>query len=141
MTIYTNKKWRKSVKRLKNKEGDPSLYNDYKEYRKILKGVIKCAKKDEIFKKFEKAHETWKIIDEIRGKHKARIKPSFIINEVIVEERRAIANGFNSYFTTIASKLNDCDDGILIEHLKTFNDFIGCSVESSIYYLSDRFLT
>ena len=47
--------------------------------------------------------ETWKIINEIRGKHKARIKPSFIINEVIVEERRAIANGFNSYFTTIAS--------------------------------------
>ena len=34
------------------------------------------------------------------------------------------ANGFNSYFTTIASKLNDCDDGILIEPLKTFNDFI-----------------
>ena len=52
---YLYKKWRKSVKRLKNKEGDPSLYNDYKEYRKILKGVIKCAKKDEIFKKFEKA--------------------------------------------------------------------------------------
>ena len=102
-----------------------------------MKGVIKCAKKDEIFKKFEKADgnskETWKIINEIRGKHKARIKPSFIINEVIVEERRAIANGFNSYFTTIASKLNDCDDGILIEPSKTFNDFIGCSVESSIY--------
>ena len=33
----------------------------------------------------------------------------------------------------IASKRNDCDDGILIEPLKTFNDFIGCSVESSIY--------
>ena len=73
------------------------------------------------------------IINEIRGKHKARIKPSFIINEVIVEERRAIANGFNNYFTTIASKLNDCDDGILIEPLKTSNDFIGRSVESSIY--------
>ena len=132
---YLYKKWRKSVKRLKNKEGDPSLYNDYKEYRKLLKGVIKCAKKDEIFKKFEKADgnskETWKIINEIRGKHKARINPSFIINEVIVEERRAIANGFNSYFTTISS--NDCDDGILIEPLKKFNDFIGCSVESSIY--------
>ena len=55
------------------------------------------------------------------------------MNELIVEERRAIANDFNSFFTTIASKFNDCDDGILIEPLKTFNDFIGCSVESSIY--------
>ena len=65
MTIYTN--WTKSVKRLKKKEGDPSLYNDYKEYRKILKGVIKCAKKDEIFKKFGKvdgnSKEAWKFIN------------------------------------------------------------------------------
>ena len=74
-----------------------------------MKKVIKCAKKDEIFKKFDKADGnskgTWKISNEIRGKPKERIKPSFIINDVIVEERRAIANGFNSYFTTIASKL------------------------------------
>ena len=32
---YLYKKWRKSVKRLKNKEGDPSLYNDY------LKNIVK----------------------------------------------------------------------------------------------------
>ena len=83
MTIsdYLYKKWRKSVKRLKNKEGDPYLYNDYEEYRKILKGVIKCAKKDEIFKKFEKAdgnsRETWKIINEISGKHKSKNQAFF----------------------------------------------------------------
>ena len=52
--------------RLKNKEGDPSLYNDYKEYRKIVKGVIKCAKSNEIFEKFDKA--TRKVSNEIRGK-------------------------------------------------------------------------
>ena len=56
-----------------------------------------------------------------------------LINDVIVEERRAIANGFNSYFTTIASKRDDCDDGLPIEPLKTFTDLIGGSVESSIY--------
>ena len=116
---FLYKKWQKSIKRHKNKEGDPPLYNDYKEYRKILKKVIKCAKKDEFFKKFDKADgnskETWKIINEIRGKRKTRIKPSFIINDVIVEERRAISNGFNSYFTTITSKLNDCDEGLPIE--------------------------
>ena len=37
------------------------------------------------------------------------------------------------YRNILLAKLNDYDDGILIEPLKTFNDFIGCSVESSIY--------
>ena len=43
-TLY--KLWRQSIKKLKCKEGDPLLYIEYKEYRKTLKGIINCAKKN-----------------------------------------------------------------------------------------------
>ena len=133
--LYQN--WRKSVKKLKTKEGDPILYQEYKDYRKNLKAIIKCAKRDDTFKKFKRAEgnskETWKIINEIRGKRKTKIKPSFLLNDVIIEDRRIIANSFNCYFTSIASKLNESDDGISIEPIPKFTDYIKNSCNSSIY--------
>ena len=73
--------WRKSVKELKNKNGNPLLYSNYKENRKSLKGIINYAKKAHCLKLLKKeegnSKETWKIINEIRGKHKVKIKPSF----------------------------------------------------------------
>ena len=134
-TLY--KLWRQSIKKLKCKEGDPLLYIEYKEYRKTLKGIINCAKKMHKLKKFENSmgnsRETWKIINEIRGKSKTKIKPSFIIDGDLVEERRAIANGFNKYFTSIASTLNSCDDGLPILPLPNYTNYIKNSEESSIY--------
>ena len=35
--------WRKSVKELKNKNGNPLLDSNYKDYRKSLKGIINYA--------------------------------------------------------------------------------------------------
>ena len=134
---YLYNLWRQSIKKLKCKEGDPLLYEKYKEYRKSLKGIINNAKKMHKLKKFENAQgnsrETWKIINEIRGKSKSKIKPSFIIDGHLVEERRDIANGFNNYFTSIASKLNNCDDGIPLQPLPNYTNYIKNSEESSIY--------
>ena len=134
---YLYNLWRKSVKKLKSKEGDPILYQNYKNYRKQLKGVIKCAKKDDIFKKFQKAEgnskETWKILNELRGKRKTKIKPLFVLDDVIIEDRRVIANSFNNYFTSIASKLNQCGDGLRIEPIPKFTDYIKNSSNTSIY--------
>ena len=45
-------------------------------------------------------------------KFEAKIKPSFIIDGTLVEERRIIANGFNNYFTSIASKLNESENSV-----------------------------
>ena len=76
------------------------------------------------------------MINEIRGKQKVKIKPSFIIviiDGTLVEERRIIANGFNNYFTSIASKLNESENGLLIEPLPKYTDYIKNSVESSIF--------
>ena len=49
--------------------------------------------------------QTWKLINEIRGKQKTKIKPSFIIDGCVVEERRIIANSFNKYFTSLHQSL------------------------------------
>ena len=134
---YLSYCWKQSVKKLKCKEGDPLLYTKYKDYRKSLKGIINCAKKMHRLKQFEKVQgkskETWKIINEIRGKQKNKIKPSFIIDGIVVEERRAIADGFNKYFTSIASKLNTCSDGLPILPIPSYTDYIRNSVESSIF--------
>ena len=131
------KLWRKSIKKLKTNEGDPILYQNYKEYRKQLTVIIKCAKKDDIFKKFQRAEgnskETWKILNELRGKRNAKIKPSFMLNGTIVEDRREIANSFNNYFTSIALKLNESDDGLTIEPIQKFTDYIKSSSNTSIY--------
>ena len=44
----------------------------------------------------------------------------------------AIANGFNKYFTSIASTLNSCDDGLPILPLPNYTNYIKNSEESSI---------
>ena len=97
--------WRKSIKKLKTEAGDPSLYSKYNVFRKSLKGIVKHAKRIHHLKQFNKANgnsqETWKVINEIRGKQKVKIKPSFIIDGTLVEERRIIANGFNNIFYLI----------------------------------------
>ena len=49
----------------------------------------------------------WKIIKEIRGKHKNDIKPLFIINNERILNRRIIANEFNKYFISIANTMNE----------------------------------
>ena len=120
--------WRKSIKKLKTEAGDPSLYSKYKVFRKSLKGIVKHAKRIHHLKQFNKANgnsqETWKVINKIRGKQKVKIKPSFIIDGTLVEERRIIANGFNNYFTSIASKLNESENELLIAPLPKYTDYI-----------------
>ena len=66
------------------------------------------------------------------------MKPSFVIDNKKVTDRRAIANAFNKYFNSIASQLNDS----LIDHsspstpniqLSSFTDFLMPSNQNSIY--------
>ena len=73
--LYKN--WRKTVTK-KNKHGDLSIYSQFKEFRRKLKGIIAHAKRLYNYKKFENAKgnskEIWKIINEIRGKDISKIK-------------------------------------------------------------------
>ena len=133
---YLYKKWKKTVNK-KNKFGDQILYGNYKTFRKKLKHIICTAKKSLYVKKFDEAQgnskKTWQIINEIRGKCKSDTKPSFKIDGKLVEDRRAIANGFNSFFTSIAVKLNECEEGIPINPLPKFTEYMNPSVTSSMF--------
>ena len=57
---YLDDLWRKSVKELKNKNSNPLLNSNYKDYRKSLKGIINHAKKAHCLKLFKKLKETVK---------------------------------------------------------------------------------
>ena len=78
--------------------------------------------------------KTWKIINEIRGKGKQDIKESFIIDNEHIVCRRAIADKFNKYFASIASKLNiDAYSEVPITSFPSFESYMSRSSESSIF--------
>ena len=104
------KKWSKS-KSIKNPHGNKELYRKFSDYRKKLNRVIKSAKSSYYCKKINE-HEgnlkkTWQIINELRGIRKSHIKPSFLIDNKRIYERRVIANEFNKHFASLASNMND----------------------------------
>lgn len=120
------KEWKKSCTP-KNIQGNKHLYDKYSKYRRCLKHIISAVKAKHYNNKFDKAagnpKKTWEIINHIRGKQKCPIKPQFKIDNKRIIERRIIANEFNKYFVSIASKLND---RVKIEPLpkRTFRDFM-----------------
>ena len=119
------KKWKKSFK--KAIKGNFNLYCKYKAHRSKLKQLIKFSKKKYYNTKFKDAEgnpkSTWKLINNLRGKHKIDLKPSFFIDSKIVQEHRIIANGFNDYFVSIAGKLNAGLDPSLGVHIQPVPDF------------------
>lgn len=103
------KQWKKSKSKT-NILGDERLYEKYKEFRKKLKYIIRSAKRLFYCRKFESVSgnmkKTWALINELRGKHKPKLKASFIVDGELVKSKREIAEGFNSFFSSIAKKLN-----------------------------------
>ena len=79
--------------------------------------------------------KTWKTINELRGKTKSTIKPSFIIDNEKITNRRVISNQFNKYFNSIASKLNDNlhDSELSDSKFSSFEDFLMPTNNNSIY--------
>ena len=135
--IARYEKWKKSITD-DNQSGDTDLYTAYANFRKILKHTIKQAKKLHLYKKFQSVQgdcsNTWKIINEIRGKKNKPIKPYFIINSEIIEDHRKIAYEFNNYFISIAEKLNeDSNDGLAISPLPRFSEYLDKSICSSMF--------
>ena len=114
-------------------------YLKYKHYRKHLKHLIELAKKNHIGNKISEctgdSKKTWEIINRIRGKSRRDIKPSFILDDQRITNRRLIANEFNKYFASIASKLNEnyTGNGIPLDGVPSFGEYLPKSCTSSIY--------
>ena len=123
-------KWNKSRSK-KIPKGDPNLHKEFSDYRRNLKKIIKTAKSKfyglKIKESSNNPKKTWEVINQIRGKNKRTVKPSFIINNERIIERRAIANEFNKYFASLASNMNkvfETDPGIPITPIQTFENYI-----------------
>ena len=120
-------------------DGDLRSYQMYSSYRLTLKHAITAAKTSYYHKKISQhkgdLKKMWGVINELRGKRNSGIDPKFVVDNQIITDRRVIANEFNNYFVSIASKLNyppDCTV-INIEPIQPFTVFLKQSNVSSIY--------
>ena len=139
-SINTNdelyQKWIDSFKTIK--DGNPKLKDKQKEHQKLLRWLIKSAKSKHYSEQFSKFHgdkkKTWKIINEIRGKIKQEIRPSFNIGNERIVCRRVIADKFNKYFASLATNLNnDAYNNIPITDFPSFTSYLSKPCESSIF--------
>ena len=131
--------WRDSCT-LECPDGNLEKLTSYKEYKQFLKHAIKRAKLMYYTNKFDEScknpKKTWQIINELRGKTKSSSKDDFLIDGRRITCRRIIANKFNEYFTSLASRLNEkflSDGGLQIEQLESFTQFMSKSVPGSIF--------
>ena len=121
-------------------DGDEMKYLKYKDYRKVLKGLIKLAKASYYVNKFQdcgnNSKKTWKLINEIRGKSKTITKADFVIDGSRVMCRRVIACKFNEYFASLAYNLNQeilANCGLPIAETVSFEEYLSKSVKNSIF--------
>ena len=133
------KEWNKS-RTPANPRGSTELYGKFSSYRYRLKHIIKFAKSKYYCGKISEnegdSKKTWKIINQLRGKEKRAMKPQFVVDNIRITERRIIANSFNIYFASIASKLNNAIDdmeGIGILPIPPFSHFMPQSNPNSIF--------
>ena len=139
---FLYKVWKKSTKNKSDEITCDKFYQNYTEYRKKLKYLINSAKRIYYSVQFDRAYgnskKTWKLINEIRGKDKSKLKPSFLIDGNVVRDRRVIANEFNKYFVSIAPNLNSSSyynqsHGIPIKGIQHFSAYMNQNVTDSIY--------
>ena len=117
--------------------GDLCLKKRFSDYRRVLKAVINTAKNTYSSTKIvENKHDrkkVWQIINELRGKSKKVIKPTIVIDNKKIIDRRAIANEFNKYFNSIASKLNESIVNLSDSKFSSFEEFLLPSNKNSIF--------
>ena len=129
----------KSTTSKSNPDGDLHTYQTYSNYRLTLKHAITAAKASYYHNRIKQhkgdLKKMWGVINELRGKRNSSMNPKFILNNKLISDRRVIANEFNKYFVSLATKLNDPDDYtvINIEPIQPFTVFLGQSNSSSIY--------
>ena len=84
-------------------------YVKYQNYRRTLNKTRDCAKAKYNCNKFKENHgnskKTWELINKLRGKQQRKLKPMFTIDNEKITNQRIIANEFNKYFVSLASKL------------------------------------
>ena len=75
----------------KSPGGNILLYQVFSDYRRMVKAIIKAAKRwhycNEMLNNSKNSKKTWQIINELRGKKKRQTKPPFIIDNQRIDNR------------------------------------------------------
>ena len=120
--------WVNSIDKKTRPLGDQCLKKSFTDYRRVLKAVINSAKNsyncNRILDNKHDRKKTWQVINELRGKSKKIIKPSIVIDNQKITDRRIIANEFNKYFSSIASKLNETISDLSDSQFSSFEEFL-----------------
>ena len=129
--------WVNSIDKKTRPLGDQCLKKSFTDYRRVLKAVINAAKNsyncNRILDNKHDRKKTWQVINELRGKSKKIIKPSIVIDNQKITDRRIIANQFNKYFSSIASKLNETISDLSDSQFSSFEEFLMPSNKNSIF--------
>ena len=129
--------WVNSIDKKTRPLGDQCLKKRFTDYRRVLKAVINSAKNsyncNRILDSKHDRKKTWQVINELRGKSKKIIKPTIVIDNQKITDRRIIANQFNKYFNSIASKLNETISDLSDSQFSSFEEFLMPSNKNSIF--------
>ena len=100
-------------KKLKCTPPDSPTYGalkiNFNTYKNILRKMIreaKCTYYSNYFSKFQNSMgKTWKKINEIIGKKRdiGQIKPSFLVNDTLIENEQEIAEEFKNFFNDVTA--------------------------------------
>ena len=118
--------------------GNPVLGKNFKDYQRTLKHSIKIVKSKYYCGKITEStgdrKKMWQLINGLRGKSRREIKPQFVIDNVRITNRRVIANEFNKYFVSIATKMNaDCIGNVCLTGIPNFSTYLPRTSMSSIF--------
>ena len=81
--------------------------------------------------------KTWRLINDIRGKHKKDIKPLFSSGNSKITDKKEIANKFNEYYASLDEKMNSSVmHDVSTDEVTPFESYMSKPKESSMY-LSD----
>ena len=114
------------------------MHEKFTNYRRTLKHLIKKAVKSYYGNQFADCagnkKKTWTILNKLLGKLNKGIKPEFKVDNVKITNRRQIANEFNIYFNSIASKMNsDCIGMLKLDAIPSFTDYLPKPCKSTIF--------
>ena len=125
------------TKSSENDPGDQKLYENFSKYRYCLKKIIKEQKssyyKNKISQCSGDMKKTWEVVNQLRGKSKRSIKPNFLVDGVLVLQRRIIAKKFNEHFASLATKLNETTCNERQNTPISFNHYMPSPLPNSIF--------
>ena len=103
--IKTNSKNKINLYAVTKNSSDPKAKVQFIKYCKIVRHVIKEAKKQHCSRRIAKSNnkiKTWNNIKKEAGKvHSVEQVPTLLVNDEKLKDPKYVANAFNNFFTTV----------------------------------------